>query len=119
MARPGRSVRENSATGPKRYEDYFCIHLDRHLRFLVDRAFLSDRDAGEMKEAIQAVRSRGQMPSQDFDALQAIYRDLQSNDPQVKSQALNALVKREGFLNFVDTPDRLLQLLAQLPPTTK
>jgi hypothetical protein len=66
---------------------------------------------GEMKEAIQAVRARGQMPSQDFDALQAVYRDLQSNDAEVKSQALNALAKREDFLSFVDTPDRLLRLL--------
>jgi hypothetical protein len=51
------------------------------------------------------------MPSQDFDALQAIYRDVQSKDGEVKSQALNALVKREDFLSFVDTPDRLLRLL--------
>jgi hypothetical protein len=65
----------------------------------------------QTKEAIQAVRSRGQIPSQDFDALQAIYRDLQSNDPEVKSQALNGIVKREDFLGFVDTPDRLLRLL--------
>jgi hypothetical protein len=65
----------------------------------------------EMKEGIQAVRSRGQMPSQDFDELQAIYRDLQSNDPEVKSLALNALVRREDWLSFVDTPDRLLRVL--------
>jgi hypothetical protein len=61
--------------------------------------------------AIEAVRSRGQMPSQDFDALQAIDRDLQSSDPEVKSQALNELIKRPDFLSFVDTPDRLLRLL--------
>jgi hypothetical protein len=65
----------------------------------------------EMKEGIQAVRSRGQMPSQDFDELQVIYGDLQSKDAEVKSQALSALVKREDFLGFVDTPDRLLRLL--------
>lgn len=65
----------------------------------------------QMKAAVQAVRSRGQIPSQDFDALQAIYRDLQSNDPEAKSQALNALVKREDFLSFVDTPDSLLRVL--------
>jgi hypothetical protein len=65
----------------------------------------------EMKEGIQAVRFRGQMPSQDFDELQVIYRALQSRDAEAKSQALNAVVKREDFLSFVDTPDRLLRLL--------
>lgn len=35
------------------YESYFVLHLDRHLRFLVERGFLSDRDAEEMNTEIQ------------------------------------------------------------------
>ncbi|MEI6232854.1 MAG: aminoglycoside phosphotransferase family protein [Planctomycetota bacterium] len=37
----------------RRYEDYFALHLDRHLRFLVERGFLPQLDALEMKTAIE------------------------------------------------------------------
>lgn len=40
-----------------RYEDYFLLHLDGHLQFLVDRGFLAEQDAGGMKAEIE--RHRG------------------------------------------------------------
>jgi hypothetical protein len=72
---------------------------------------LLDSLRGRVKEAIQAIRSRAAIASQDFDALQACYRGLRSTDPDVRLEAINALVKREDFLSSADTPDRLLRLL--------
>jgi fructosamine-3-kinase len=40
-----------------RYEDYFLVHLDRHLQFLLDRHFLPADQAGQMREEIQRHRS--------------------------------------------------------------
>lgn len=40
----------------RRYEDYFFLHLERHLSFLVESRFLSDRDAGEMTRQIEGAR---------------------------------------------------------------
>ena len=37
----------------RRYEDYFFLHLERHLGFLVERGFLPNRDAHEMKTEIE------------------------------------------------------------------
>jgi aminoglycoside phosphotransferase (APT) family kinase protein len=34
------------------YRDYFHLHLDRHLRFLVERSFLGEREAGEIADEI-------------------------------------------------------------------
>ena len=43
--------RENRLEGfHSRYEDYFFLHLDRHLRFLVGRGFLPADEAAAMKE---------------------------------------------------------------------
>ncbi|MCX6907638.1 MAG: phosphotransferase [Verrucomicrobia bacterium] len=50
--------RENRLEGfHPRYEDYFFLHLDRHLRFLVERGFLTAQEAAEMKTEIE--RHRG------------------------------------------------------------
>jgi fructosamine-3-kinase len=38
------------------YQDYFFLHLDRHLGFLVERGFLSEPDAAEMRTAIDRYR---------------------------------------------------------------
>jgi hypothetical protein len=72
---------------------------------------LEESFRGKMKSAIQTIRSRAAMPSRDYDALQSLYRDLHSSSLDAKAGALSALVKREDFLGFVDTPDRLLRLL--------
>lgn len=46
--------RENRLQGfHRRYEDYFHLHLDRHLRFLVEGSFLSQQEADEMKSEIE------------------------------------------------------------------
>lgn len=46
--------RENQLHGfHRRYEDYFRLHLDRHLRFLVERSFLTQKEANEMKSEIE------------------------------------------------------------------
>lgn len=50
---PEKLRRDNRLEGfHPRYEDYFFLHLDRHLRFLVERGFLSGHDADAMNEAI-------------------------------------------------------------------
>lgn len=41
----------------RRYEDYFFLHLDRHLDFLVGRGFLAQGEAGVMKAEIENHRS--------------------------------------------------------------
>lgn len=40
----------------RRYEDYFRLHLERHLAFLVERGFLPAAEAAEMGEVIDAHR---------------------------------------------------------------
>ena len=46
--------RENRLEGfHPRYEDYFFLHLDRHLRFLVERGFLPEPAADEMQAEIE------------------------------------------------------------------
>jgi fructosamine-3-kinase len=50
--------RENRLEGfHQRYEDYFFLHFDRHLQFLVERGFLQAHDAEEMKTEIKRHRS--------------------------------------------------------------
>jgi aminoglycoside phosphotransferase (APT) family kinase protein len=50
--------RENRLEGfHPRYEDYFFLHLDRHLQFLVARGFLLEREAGEVQTEIERHRS--------------------------------------------------------------
>lgn len=39
------------------YEDYFFLHLDRHLQFLAGRSFLTQQETAEMKEEIERHRS--------------------------------------------------------------
>jgi aminoglycoside phosphotransferase (APT) family kinase protein len=39
-----------------RYEDYFFLHLDRHLKYLVHGHFLTVQEAEEMKDEIQRYR---------------------------------------------------------------
>lgn len=41
----------------QRYEDYFMLHLDRHLRFLTERRFLKSGDAEDMRAEILRHRS--------------------------------------------------------------
>lgn len=41
----------------QRYEDYFLLHLDRHLHFLVERGFLKSEEAGMIREEIFLNRS--------------------------------------------------------------
>lgn len=49
---------ENRLNGfHQHYEDYFFLHLDRHLRFLVERGFLAECDADEITTEIK--RHRG------------------------------------------------------------
>ena len=49
--------RENRLEGfHRRYEDYFLGHLDRHLRLLVDRGFMADLEASQMKAEIDRHR---------------------------------------------------------------
>ena len=40
-----------------RYEDYFLLHLDRHLHFLMERGFLKSDDIGSIREEIFRHRS--------------------------------------------------------------
>jgi aminoglycoside phosphotransferase (APT) family kinase protein len=40
-----------------RYEDYFLLHLDRHLDFLTSRAFLSPAERAEISHEIESHRS--------------------------------------------------------------
>ena len=55
---PALLRRENRLQGfHRRYEDYFFLHLDRHLRFLAGRGFLTQQEADEMKEEIERHRS--------------------------------------------------------------
>ncbi|MBI5685861.1 MAG: phosphotransferase [Verrucomicrobia bacterium] len=50
--------RENRLEGfHRRYEDYFRLHLDRHLRFLVEHSFLTQHEADEIESEIE--RHRG------------------------------------------------------------
>jgi aminoglycoside phosphotransferase (APT) family kinase protein len=49
--------RENRLEGfHPRYEDYFFLHLERHLRFLRDRDFLSSEEAAAIAEEIETHR---------------------------------------------------------------
>lgn len=64
-----------------------------------------------IREAMAAIRTRAAMPSRDFEALEAVYRELGSSRLPAKAKALDALVKREDFLGFIDTPERLLRQL--------
>ncbi|MCX7007567.1 MAG: aminoglycoside phosphotransferase family protein [Kiritimatiellaeota bacterium] len=49
--------RENRLQGfHQRYTDYFFLHLDRHLQFLIARGFLAAREADEMKSEIENQR---------------------------------------------------------------
>ena len=49
--------RENRLQGFHwRYADYFFLHLDRHLRFLVERRFLTTSEADAMKTEIENQR---------------------------------------------------------------
>jgi BASS family bile acid:Na+ symporter len=50
--------RDNRLEGfHRRYGDYFFLHLNRHLAFLVERSFLMQQEADEMKSEIE--RHRG------------------------------------------------------------
>jgi len=54
---PGILRHKNRLEGFHRhYEDYFFLHLDRHLRFLVAQGFLAERDAEEMRTEIERHR---------------------------------------------------------------
>lgn len=64
-----------------------------------------------IRAAVLAIRTRAAMPSGDFEALQAVYRDLRSNRLSTKTYALEALIKRQDFLDFIDTPGLLLRRL--------
>ena len=45
-----------------RYEDYFFLHLERHLHFLRDSGFLTAREADEIAEEIERQRSLLALP---------------------------------------------------------
>jgi len=71
----------------------------------------SEELRSRIREAMAAIRARAAMPSHDFEALQAVYRELGSSSLSARTKALDALAKREGFLGFIDTPERLLRQL--------
>lgn len=75
------------------YEDYFFLHLDRHLQFLVDRSFLSIQETEEIKTEI---RRHGDLLSLESGCL--VHKDL---------ALWNILGTEKAIAAFIDWDDAI------------